>query len=73
MQPLQPIAYQLTDRRVLCTPWCLPARQAQQIVDEGGHAGDVHPWTVDLYPEDKDLSCDGCGRVLVQAPAVEDD
>ncbi|MFF3665416.1 hypothetical protein [Microtetraspora malaysiensis] len=63
-----PIAYQVADDRVLCAPGCLTHAEAQAIVDSGRRAGDVHRWTVDLYPGDADLRCDGCRRVLVQAP-----
>ncbi|GAA2657505.1 hypothetical protein [Nonomuraea recticatena] len=66
----RPIAYQLGEQRVLCAPNCLPERRAQQMTDAGRHVGDVHPWTVDLSLGDEDLRCDGCGRVLVQAPAL---
>ena len=60
--------YQVDDERVLCAAVCLLPDQAQQRVDAGGRAGDVHPWTVDLYLDDKDLCCCGCGVVLVRAP-----
>lgn len=69
----RPIAYQLADLRVLCTPGCLSDSEAQRIVDGGGRADDVHPWTVDRTDSDPDLCCDGCGRVLVFASATADE
>ncbi|WP_370026512.1 hypothetical protein [Planotetraspora sp. GP83] len=64
----EPIAYHLDDGRVLCAPGCLTHTRAQVIADAGSELGEVHPWTVDLYHGDKDLTCSACGRVLVQAP-----
>jgi hypothetical protein len=69
----EPIAYQVDDERVLCAPYCLSHAEAQALVDAGQRAGDVHPWTVDLWSGDPDLRCSGCGSVLVQAPPDIDD
>lgn len=69
----QPIAYQVSDRRVLCAPGCMSHEDAQQLADADQRAGDVHPWTVDLDPGGEDLLCNGCGTVLVQAPPIDDD
>src|SRR3954469_6599528 len=69
----QPIGYQVDDERVLCAPGCLSHQEAQALVDSGQRAGDVQPWTVDLWPGDPDLRCSGCGRVLVQAPTDSDE
>lgn len=68
----QPIAYQLDDQRVLCASACLPHGRAQELADAGQRAGDVQPWTVDLWPGDEHLRCSGCGRVLVEAPPAGD-
>ncbi|MFI6290086.1 hypothetical protein ACIBEJ_00790 [Nonomuraea sp. NPDC050790] len=68
---LRPLAHQLGNGRVLCLPGCISDTEAQALADAGGHVGDVHPWTVDLYAGDDDLRCDGCGRVLVHAPRWE--
>ncbi|MFC4060197.1 hypothetical protein ACFOWE_17980 [Planomonospora corallina] len=67
----RPLAHQI-GRRVFCLG-CLPPTGAQRLADEGAEVGDVHPWTVDLWPGEKDLRCDVCGDVLLQAPADEDD
>jgi hypothetical protein len=62
------IAYQVDDERLLCAPGCLSHAEAQALVDAGRRVGDVQPWTVDLWSGEPDLTCAGCGRVLVQAP-----
>lgn len=64
----EPIAYQVDDTHVLCAPGCLSHTNAQDLVDAGHRAGDVHPWTVNQMPGDPALTCARCGRVLVQAP-----
>ncbi|GAA3027533.1 hypothetical protein [Streptosporangium longisporum] len=64
----EPIGYQVDDERVLCAPGCLSHEDAQARADAGHRAGDVQPWTVDLWPGDPHLTCSRCGRVLVQAP-----
>ncbi|MEU4406265.1 hypothetical protein AB0F88_17220 [Streptosporangium sp. NPDC023963] len=68
-----PIAYQLGDQRVLCAPGCLSHEDAQTLADTEQHVGDVHPWTVDLDPDEEALRCDGCGAVLLQAPPITDE
>ncbi|KAA9379688.1 hypothetical protein F5972_08530 [Microbispora cellulosiformans] len=71
--PVEPIAYNLPGGRVLCAPGCMSHQEAQDLADAGREAGEVHPWTVDLWPGDPDLVCSGCGRPLVKAPACTPD
>ncbi|GAA3173227.1 hypothetical protein [Nonomuraea salmonea] len=68
-----PIAYQLDDDRMLCSGNCLGELAAAALADAGQHVGDVHPWTVDLYPGDPAVCCSGCGATILPAPPFEPD